>query len=237
MTEQLPNSNVLELRQVSFSYEGSDSPVIDELNLSIGEGEFVAIVGKSGCGKSTLLRLMAGFENPVTGVVNQYFDDSYSFIFQDLLLLPHLRVKDQVVLGDRSGADSSELLKKLELWKLQDRYPRQLSVGQQQRLAVARAVFPKPKVLFADEPFANQDVINRVTLQQQVASLCASNSSVVFVTHDIDEGLFLADRLIVLKENCSGCTEVPITLSRPREIEMLQAKKFSDLRNQVLSLL
>ncbi len=201
----------LALRGVSFGYPGH-APVVDDLNLELAAGEIHCLVGRSGCGKTTLLKLAAGLLQPTAGTVTVRgapLTDrrAVGFVFQQPTLLDWLSVRNNVLLPvtlqrPPSGADvqaADALLAQLGLASYSQRHPRQLSGGQQSRVALARALLMQPPLLLLDEPFAALDAITREDLQGDLLRLCrAQASTALFVTHDIVEAVFLGDRASVL---------------------------------------
>jgi iron(III) transport system ATP-binding protein len=190
-------------------------PVVDGVDLDVADGELVALVGPSGCGKSTLLRGIAGLD-PVDGQVVVAGRDvsalpperrHVGLVFQDHALFPHLRVEQNLVFGVRelSRAERStlvgELLELVRLPGVGRRFPHELSGGEQQRIALARALAPRPPVVLLDEPFANLDASLRDELRADVvAALRTRGTSAVLVTHDRDEALQLGDRVAVMRD-------------------------------------
>ncbi len=187
-----------------------------DVNLSVGDGEFVCILGPSGCGKSTTLRMVGGFEEPTAGDVRI---DGVSvvdippnrrptaMVFQKYTLWPHMRVYDNVAFGLRlrhtPGAQiEREVRGALNLVGLagyERRYPAQLSGGEQQRVALARALVLRPKILLLDEPFSNLDALLRVRLREELHAIQRRvKITTIFVTHDQEEALSLADRIAVM---------------------------------------
>ena len=203
----------LQLRGVAFGYPGH-APVVRGVDLALAPGEVHCLVGRSGCGKSTLLKLAAGLLAPTAGDVllqgrAPAGGREVGFVFQAPTVLDWLRVRDNVLLPvslqrrpdatDVAAADA--LLAQLGLGALAARYPRQLSGGQQSRVALARALLLQPPLLLLDEPFAALDAITREELQHDLLRLArARGATVLFVTHDIAEAVFLGDRVSVMAE-------------------------------------
>ena len=186
--------------------------VIQDLHLKIDSGTFTAIVGPSGCGKSTLLRLMAGLESATTGSLQNTFQNQTGFVFQEANLLSWKSVLENILLpfellprfNDISRTEArTQALQALEKVKLQDAadlFPHQLSGGMKMRVALARALVTKPRLLLLDEPFAALDEFTRTELQNQLRELWLKEKmTVVFVTHSLSEALYLAERVIMLK--------------------------------------
>jgi sulfonate transport system ATP-binding protein len=193
------------------------SVVLDGVDLSIGRGEVVALLGGSGSGKTTLLRILAGLDTDATGSVETA--GRTAVVFQEHRLLPWKRVADNVALGVR-GTDVRERVgAALAEVGLADRgraWPAELSGGQSQRVAFARALVRAPDLLLLDEPFAALDALNRLKMQALFGRLRAEHGfAALLVTHDVDEALLLADRILVLEDG-RVCEDTPVTLGRPR---------------------
>jgi sulfate transport system ATP-binding protein len=189
-----------------------DTVALDGIDLAVEVGEFVAVLGRSGSGKSTLLRVLAGLESLSSGTVSWPADGArphIGVVFQDALLMPWLTVLDNVSYGRRfshrrNGFDAgyvADLTARFGVDGLADRYPAQLSGGQAQRVAILRAVATRPRLLLLDEPFSALDPATRADLQQWLATLAAElGVTVLLVTHDVDEALTLAQRLVLLAD-------------------------------------
>jgi sulfonate transport system ATP-binding protein len=202
--------------------------VLDGLDLSIREGEFVAVVGRSGCGKSTLLRLIAGLEEASGGAITRGGEadggDSLTRVmFQDARLLPWRSVLDNVKLGAHGvGKREAEqrAYEALSLVGLKDRagdWPSVLSGGQRQRVALARALVGEPRLLLFDEPLGALDALTRIEMQRLIERLWLKQRfTAVLVTHDVAEAVALADRVILI-ERGRIAFDIRITLARPRE--------------------
>lgn len=192
-------------------------PILDELDLAIAPGEFVALLGHSGSGKSTLLRTLAGLDPVTDGAVTRPHE--VSVVFQEHRLLPWKRVWKNVVLGqeDKGIRQRAEaVLEEVGLAHRSNAWPLTLSGGEAQRAALARALVREPAFLMLDEPFAALDALTRLKMQQLVADLWKKHGcAVLLVTHDVDEALLLADRAVVLERGRIR-VDVPITVPRPR---------------------
>lgn len=186
-----------------------DKTVLRDAGFTVKAGEVVALVGPSGCGKSTLLRIVAGLETDFAGEVRlggkrlDGLSPEIGFIFQEPRLFPWLTVADNVTFGDKGGAgartQANELLAEVGLAGYQDTLPKQLSGGQAQRVAIARGLFTRPRLLLLDEPFSAVDAFTRMHLQELLLRLAAEHAiTVLLVTHDVDEAAYLANRVIVL---------------------------------------
>ena len=219
----------------SFRHDGSALPVLEDINLTVEEGEFVCLLGPSGCGKSTIIHLIAGLERPddgqvlVDGCSVERPDPSRTVVFQDAALLPWLSVLGNVEFGLRMGGLSKakrrdralEYIKLVHLLRFVHAYPHQLSGGMKQRVAIARALALQPEVLLMDEPFASLDAQTRAVLQNELLEIWAlARPTVFFVTHNVREATGLADRVYVISSRPGRIRSVEqITVPRPRHAE------------------
>jgi ABC-type nitrate/sulfonate/bicarbonate transport system ATPase subunit len=203
-------------------------PVLEPVRLAIEPGEFLAVLGPSGCGKSTLLRLIAGLDQPTTGNVQlgdrtvTDVDPRCAIVFQEPRLFPWQTIAKNVAIGARRIKDPPApevLLKLVGLADFGHVFPHQLSGGMAQRAALARALIGRPEVLLLDEPFAALDALTRMQMQDLLAEVCRSvQPTVVMVTHDVDEALYLADRIIIMGPRPANITAVfKVSLPRPRD--------------------
>jgi NitT/TauT family transport system ATP-binding protein len=219
-------------------FSDTQPPVLEDINLSVQHGEFLAIVGPSGCGKTTLLRIIQNLEFATSGEVKTLAPAGHSprmsYVFQRASLLPWYSVRTNVAFGltldsgkgiyaSRKERDAAvdELLELTGLTKYANFYPDQISGGMQQRVNVARALAVRPDVLLLDEPFSALDALTREKLQIDVSSILAQvGTTCVLVTHDIREAVFLSDRIAVMAANPGRIREiVPIPFERPRTVE------------------
>lgn len=200
----------------SFSNEKYEFVAFENVSLSIEKGEFICLLGPSGCGKSTLLNAIAGFD-PVTsgsikidGIEVKEPSTEYVTIFQNYGLLPWRTVHANVELGlenkkltkSERAAIADKYIELVNLTDFKDRHPDQLSGGMKQRTAIARALAVSPEILFMDEPFGALDAITRMKLQDDILGISKEeHKTVIFVTHDIDEAVFLADRIVIMTPN------------------------------------
>ncbi|MEV5839273.1 ABC transporter ATP-binding protein [Nocardia sp. NPDC052112] len=196
-----------------------DRVVLHGIDLDIARGEFVALLGRSGSGKSTLLRALAELDRDVLGSGELRMPTERAVVFQDSRLLPWNRVLDNVTLG-LSGADAAErgrtALAEVGLAGREKAWPKELSGGEQQRVALARSLVREPELLLADEPFGALDALTRIKMHVLLQDLCARHKpAVLLVTHDVDEAVLLADRVLVLDEGRIAVDQ-RIDLERPR---------------------
>ena len=203
----------------SFS-SASNFSILDGIDFKIATGEFVALVGKSGSGKTTLLRILAGLESATSGDV--IVPKARTVVFQEPRLIQSMRVWENVVIGIKDIQDLRALanasLAEVGLESLAENWPAKLSGGEAQRVALARALCRRPKLLLLDEPFGALDALTRLNMQQVVRTLCSRyKPAVLLVTHDVDEALALADRVLVLS-NSKIALEVQIEVERPRKM-------------------
>jgi sulfonate transport system ATP-binding protein len=217
----------------SFSQKKKPLHVLDDINLDILPGEFVSIVGGSGCGKSTLLRLIAGLDGQYQGdirVDGQRVEGTSldrGLLFQDARLLPWLNVEDNVALALTSAplskAEKVKTVKEhIELVGLDafaKSFPHQLSGGMQQRVAIARGLVNRPRVLLLDEPLAALDALTRSRLQGELERIWKEEDiTTLLVTHDVEEAVVLSDRIVVLEPRPGRVRRiVDVDLPRPRD--------------------
>jgi NitT/TauT family transport system ATP-binding protein len=239
----------LTIREVShrFDLEGQPLPVLDRISLRVGRGEFVALLGPSGCGKSTLLRLVAGLDTPsagglfIEGQAIEGPDPSRIVVFQDPTLYPWRTVWGNVALGLEARGmlrthreRIEDALRLVGLSAFANAYPRQLSGGMSQRTALARALVNDPNLLILDEPLGQLDSLTRITMQSELVSLWQrAGFTALLVTHDVEEALFLAGRVIVLSERPAHVkAEIVNTRPYPRH---RGDPHLAELRHEVLA--
>lgn len=230
---------------VSKSFGSLD--VLEQVNITIRQGEFAAIVGPSGCGKSTVLRMIAGLENPSDGNVTANEqrivkpDPSRMLIFQEHALYPWRTVEYNVGFGlelagiskynRQSRVDS--ILEKVGLGGFQKYYPHQLSGGMRQRASIARALVMDPEVLLLDEPFGALDAITKISMQKELLALWeGTGKTVLLITHDIDEAIYLADTIYVMSPRPGRIVE-SISTNIPRQRNRNSAE-FAALRKRIM---
>ncbi len=241
-----PSEPVLVCRHLTKHFASMAAPAIDKVSFDLNEGDLLGLLGPSGCGKTTLLRLVAGFETPETGEIDLARQRvcqqglhlpperrQVGVVFQDYALFPHLNVVENVAFGLKQLSQrgqlpnlqiqklAAEVIALVGLEGMERRYPHELSGGQQQRVALARALAPRPPLILLDEPFSNLDVQVRLYLRQEVRDILKNvGASGIFVTHDQEEALAIADKVAVMQ---SGQIE---QLDTPERIYQNPASRF-----------
>ncbi|MFB9924444.1 ABC transporter ATP-binding protein [Amycolatopsis halotolerans] len=222
-------SPVVEVRDLAKRF--GDRTVLNRLNLDIGRGEFVALLGRSGSGKSTLLKVLAGLDREIEGTAS--VDGTVSVAFQQPRLLPWRKVWRNIVLGlhqDNGRAVAEKALAEVQLAEHADKWPLTLSGGEAQRVSLARALVREPDLLLLDEPFGALDALTRLAMHRLVEDLWRTHRpAVLLVTHDVDEALVLADRILVLGE---GHIVAEHVLGQPRP---RKAADHAEVRSRVLA--
>ncbi len=252
-------NTLLSAQDLSHTYSpgtAEEHPALGGITLSVNEGEFVSIVGPSGCGKTTLLRSLSGLLMPSGGEVTFRGDrvtsvpKELTLVFQDYSrsLYPWLRVHENVDFPLKGmGLSKAERRERVEqaladvgLAEHTTKYPRQLSGGMQQRVAIARALAYRPAVLLMDEPYASVDAQTRAALEDMLLEVWEHRQgTILFVTHDIDESVYLADRVLVLAKAPSRViADITVDIPRPRDqIDTKADPTFVELRAQVAKLI
>lgn len=248
--------NDITVNGLSFRYADSDQLILQDVNMRVREGDFVCLLGQSGCGKSTFLRLMAGLEAPSSGSIcvdGQPIDGTSlerSVVFQDYGLFPWMSAGENIVLAlrqrfpEKSKAECRDIARRaLREVGLKDevfgKYPKSLSGGMKQRCAIARSFSMNPPILLMDEPFGALDAVTRARLQDMVLDLWSHEErkkTVFFVTHDVEEALLLATRIVVFGQSPSQVIfekEIPLE-SKPSRKEMYESRFIMDLRNELV---
>ncbi|MFB5760732.1 ATP-binding cassette domain-containing protein [Paenibacillus medicaginis] len=220
---QTTNGSHIHIHQVSKQFD--EHPVLTDVNVTIEQGDFIAIVGRSGCGKSTLLRLIAGLDQPSAGSI-QLDDQNVGtmhedtrVLFQEARLLPWKRVLDNVRIA-AAGNDKTSAAEALAWVGLEERggdWPRVLSGGQKQRVALARALVSRPRLLLLDEPLGALDALTRIEMQQLIERLWLEQGfTAILVTHDVSEAVTLADRVLLIEDG-KIAMDIKVSMARPRE--------------------
>ncbi|MBN1908112.1 MAG: ABC transporter ATP-binding protein [Pirellulales bacterium] len=228
------SDQVLIARQVNktfFSTSGDKVEALRAVDLSVGRGEFVVLIGPTGCGKTTLLNILGGLDSPDGGEIRFApgfrREDGLAYVFQHYTLFPWRKLLANVAFGlqmrgvprRRRNARARDLLQRVGLADFERAYPHELSGGMRQRVALAQALAVEPSVLLMDEPFGALDDATRKDLQQLLIDLWQTTSmSVLFVTHNIDEAVILASRICVLSGRPGRVVQdIPVSLPRPRD--------------------
>jgi sulfonate transport system ATP-binding protein len=221
---------MLKIDQICKIYPNG-THALERIELDVNAGEIVALVGGSGCGKTTLLRMISGLESPTRGAVSLDGDaieaphPAVGIVFQEARLLPWLTVSENIAFGldhlpkEQRDKRVDEALLRVGLSGYGERWPRELSGGQAQRVSIVRALVAHPKALLLDEPFSALDALTRASLQDHLLGLWdAHRPTMVLVTHDVEEAVLLADRAIVLQPRPGRIfADIPIELPRPRD--------------------
>ncbi|KXO78439.1 ABC transporter ATP-binding protein [Brucella anthropi] len=242
--------------QISFKLaDGGRFDAVAESNLEVAENEFVAIVGPTGCGKSTLLNAVAGLLVPASGTVEisgqrlQGLNRKAGYLFQQDALMPWKTVLDNVSIGleiagtpkARAREQAREWLGRVGLASFGDRYPHMLSGGQRKRVGLAQVLIRNPKYLLMDEPFGPLDAQTRVIMGDLLLDLWSQDKkAVMFVTHDLEEAIALADRVVIMSAGPRAriMAEYKIPLARPREISEIRLDdKFHEIHREIWSAL
>src|SRR5580692_7325482 len=241
---------IVEIKRVSKIFQLQDQTIhaLSDASLSIRKGEFVCLIGASGCGKSTLLRIMAGFEQPSSGEALMWGkpiaepDPSRGMVFQDYALFPWLSVRENIAFGPAArGLASSQVKETVDkfielvgLGKFANAYPHQLSGGMKQRVAIARVLANDAELVLMNEPFGALDAMTRERLQDELVEIWSRTGlTVLFVTHSIEEAIFLADRVVVMSPSPGRIdNEYSIDLPRPRDIA---SAEFNEWRRMLSS--
>jgi NitT/TauT family transport system ATP-binding protein len=234
----------------SFTQEGQPQIVLQDISLKVSKGEFLCIVGPSGCGKTTLLRMIAGLDFPTEGRILEGDTEisgpnqERGYVFQQYSLFPWLTVLENVTFGlELKGIEEEErllkareYLKMVGLSQVENSYPKELSGGMKQRVAIARSLVNDPHVLLMDEPFSALDVQTRHNLQEELVRIWKEEQkTVIFVTHNVDEAVFLADRVVVLSRHPGKIIKsFQIKLDRIRD---RTSPQFLELKKEITGLL
>jgi NitT/TauT family transport system ATP-binding protein len=244
----LPQRAAIRIRELYKDFGGLIA--IDGVSVDIAQGEFFMIVGPSGCGKTTLLRILAGLESVTAGVIEIETPTSSrpvnSMIFQGDSIFPWMTVWNNAAYGLKMRRVPAATIKEIVghylartgLTRFADYYPYQLSGGMRQRVAIARAFANDPEILLMDEPFSALDAQNKLLLQEELLRIWEEHKkTVVFITHSVDEAVFLGDRILVMTAQPGKVkTFVQVPLSRPRNIIALQkTPEYGELITQIWS--
>jgi sulfonate transport system ATP-binding protein len=240
----------LRVRDLRHSYEGrTPTRALDGVTLDVGDNEFVAIVGPVGCGKTTFIRVVAGFLTPTEGTVHcdgravTGPSPERGYVFQEEAIFPWMTVRENLEFGlVAKGVDAAErlavtreLVELIGLRGFEDAYPKELSAGMSKMVEVARVLATDPALLLLDEPFGPLDAQTRARMQHGLVALWAGKPrTVVLVTHDVEEAISLADRIVVFSPRpASVRAELTVDLPKPRSLEMRLSKEFSEIKRRV----
>ncbi len=236
---------------------GGESVILDGINLTIGENEFISVIGHSGCGKSTLLKIVAGLETASAGSVRLEGREirkpgaERMMVFQHYSLLPWLTVRENIrlavdeVFPKLSHSEKKRIvndhLTMVNLTAAAEKYPDEISGGMKQRVGIARALAIRPKMLLMDEPFGALDALTRGKLQRQVLDIWENQrQAVMMITHDVDEALYMSDRIVMMTNGPAAkigeILEVPFPHPRDRQA-LRNSREYFELRNYALNFL
>jgi len=237
----------------AYRKDGRELPVLDVGRFAAREGEFITIIGPSGCGKSTFLHILGGFIKAERGTIRVYGEEvsgpgpDRGMMFQEFALYPWRTVAGNVAWGlEVQGFEKEKIeetvgrhLEMTGLAEFRNHYPSELSGGMKQRAALARVLAFDPKVLLMDEPFGALDAQTRESMQEELTRLWErTGKTIVFVTHDIEEAVYLGDRVVVLGARPGHIREeVVIDLPRPRELTIKKSMKCHEYRNYIWDLI
>ena len=250
----------VELRDISCTFANNAEAAlgytaIADLSLSVGESEFVSVVGPTGCGKSTLLNVAAGLLQPSTGEVRifgqalQGLNRRAGYMFQTDSLMPWRRARDNVLAGlqfrgvdaVQAAAQADDWLRRVGLADFVDRYPHQMSGGMRKRASLAQTLVMDPDIILMDEPFSALDIQTRQLMENEVLSLWQSRKkAVLFITHDLDEAIAMSDRVVILSAGPAShpIGEFAIDLPRPRDVaEIKMTPEFAGLHRAIWAVL
>ncbi|WHT85414.1 ABC transporter ATP-binding protein [Bacillus cereus] len=241
------SKNILQFHNVSFHYD--EKPIINELNASIQDKEFVSIIGPSGCGKSTLFRLITGLEEASTGQIELTETKSHpvGYMPQTDMLLPWrtiienaaLPLECQGVQKKEAQIKAKELLQKFGLQGYETKYPKDLSGGMRQRVSFIRTLLTGGEILLLDEPFSALDALTKASLQEWLFEQWKEwEKTILFITHDVEEALFLSNRIFVVENQpITTLTERVVPLDRNRTRKDLYKPEVLALKDELLSML
>ncbi|MEI8292779.1 MAG: ABC transporter ATP-binding protein [bacterium] len=235
---------ILDVRDLSkeFIADGAKHHALDRISFQVFRREFLSVLGPSGCGKSTLIRIVAGLDTPTSGQI--LLDGKpvagpgpdRGMVFQSYTLFPWLTVKKNVMFGLRMSGQSTsiaesearEWISLVGLSKFENSYPHQLSGGMKQRVAIARALANRPRILLMDEPFGALDAQTRAQMQAYLLDIWRNiDVTILFITHDLDEAVYLSDRILVLGTNPSRVSElIENPVPRPRDKSQFPSEVF-----------
>lgn len=234
----------------SFTHKKKYITIFEDFSLKIIKNEFISIIGPSGCGKTTLINMIAGFLNYDSGlielnksIINKPGKDR-TVIFQDDAVFPWLNVRKNIEFGlrincvSRNEMDSKvdEYLGVFDLIDLKEQYPKNLSGGERKRVDLARALIIDPEVILMDEPFSHLDIKTKNNLQDFTLNLFREKTKTfILSTHDVEEALFMSDRIILLSDKPAKIVEIiQVPFNRPRDPQIKYTKEFQHLRKTIM---
>jgi NitT/TauT family transport system ATP-binding protein len=247
---------ILDVRELSKTFHGPSGPVLalDRIGFQVHRRELLCVIGPSGCGKSTLGRIIAGLDEPSGG--HLLLDgkpiwgpgSDRGMVFQGYTLFPWLTVRRNIMFGPEVSRNASASLAEIEaqqwidlvgLSRFADSYPHQLSGGMKQRVAIARALANRPRILIMDEPFGALDALTRAQMQAYLLQIWKNvEVTIVFITHDLDEAVYLADRVLVLDAHPGRVRELlEVPVPRPRTREQFSSPEFLATRQYLEELI
>jgi len=242
---------MIKVTKLTKSFQNGEkiNEVIRDISFNIKKGDFVSFVGPSGCGKTTLLKLISGLIDKEKGdiLVNDKkvtkASKKIGMVFQDFSLFPWLNVRENISFGLRLKKTSQEKINKIvnhyleitELKEFAESYPNSLSGGMKQRVAIARTLANNPQLILMDEPFGSLDNFTRSSMQEFLTRLWEKeHKTIIFVTHDIEEALFLSNKIYILSKRPTLIKkEFDVNFKRPRKHSLKKTKEFFDLRNKL----
>lgn len=250
----------LEFRGISCTFVSKDNPgqrytAVRDVDLTVGAGEFVSVVGPTGCGKSTLLNVAAGLLVPSTGAIRAFGEPvagvnrRAGYMFQAESLMPWRTARDNVAAGlefrgvpvAQARAQADDWLRRVGLGGFGDRYPHQMSGGMRKRASLAQTLVLDPDIILMDEPFSALDIQTRQLMENEVLSLwSAKRKAVLFITHDLDEAIAMSDRVVVLSAGPGShpIGEFSIDIPRPRDVaEVKMTPRFIELHQAIWDVL
>lgn len=232
---------MIRIEDVAFSYNGMTDPIFSGLSFDIGDGEFVSILGKSGCGKTTLANLLAGYLNPSGGRI--FIKDcavtgpgkDRILVSQENDLFAWMTALQNISLVTKNEKVVVSLLKLAELYDSKDKYPKALSGGMKKRLSLIRALAVNPDFLILDEPFSSLDHNTKSLMESEIDKIISLNQkSTLLVTHDIDEAVFLSDRIVILGDNPTRIKKIiKIDADHPRSRDFRNSESFGLIKQKI----
>ncbi len=242
---------MLKFNQVNFKYDNTSELLIKDLSFNVDKGDFVSIIGPSGCGKSTIFRLVSGLERELNGDIlfkgksMKEQKRNIGYMPQKDLLIPwrsilqntSLPLEIQGVSSKEAGKRAEELLRTFGLEKYKDKHPKDLSGGMRQRISFIRTLLTGAELLLLDEPFSALDAITKISMQEWLLTQWSNlNKTVLFITHDVEEALFLSNKIFVISERpITKMTEVVVPHGYPRDRHMLSLPEVLSIKEELVN--